>query len=368
MKLLFLISIFLVVSLAISASTIYANPIRPSDNAAKRVQINAIQNTVNNHNCDIGEIRIRLANTSEFITIYNNTFYCGPTVPTPTPTPPPITCPAGQHVENGVCVPDVTPTPNPPPSSVPVLNTSKTFRIAIVGDVDNNNGLVTQMNLAKKYESQYLVIPGDYAYSSAAGVQSKVKAVFPEGRTIVANGNHDQCSNVKSWISVTTCYYQKSASDGRVDFMVLDANSGFDCIGTQFQTMKSKMESSDAWYKVVVIHQPFATVKSQHGPNGQFDCWNPVFQSNGVNLVAQAHNHNYQIGKFGSVYYGVFGMGTHDTGSAMYPCSSSSFNNVPMKCKTGTNGIEIVDFPIDRQGSIKGYFVSNADKLVETFN
>jgi hypothetical protein len=98
-----------------------------------------------------------------------------------------------------------------------------------------------------------------------------------------------------------------------------------------------------------------------------FSCFDPVFQNYGVDLVAQAHNHNYQIGKIGSVFYGVFGTGTHDTGSSMYSCGSTTFNSVPIKCITGTNGVGIIDFS-KNSDSIKGYFASNADKLVDSWN
>jgi hypothetical protein len=117
---------------------------------------------------------------------------------------------------------------------------------------------------------------------------------------------------------------------------VIDANSGFDCARTQFQTITSKIKSSTANHKAVVVHQPFVTVKSTYGPNGMFSCFDPVFQNNGVHFVAQAHNHNYQVGKIGSVFDGFFGTGTHDTGSSMYSCGSTTFNIIPIKCITGT--------------------------------
>ena len=59
-------------------------------------------------------------------------------------------------------------------------------------------------------------------------------------------------------------------------------------------------------------------------------------------------------------------MGTHDTGSSMYGCDSTTFNNIPVKCITGTNGIEVIDLGLTSK-SVKGYFVSNADKLIDTF-
>lgn len=249
---------------------------------------------------------------------------------------------------------------------IPVLDTSKTIRMAVVGDVDNNNGLVTELNLMKKYGVQQFVLPGDYAYSNGPAVLDKAKiAGFDKSNIIIAVGNHDSCSSVKSYLDNSLCYYQKTI--GNLDFFVLDANSGFDCTGTQFQTITSKIQSSVATHKVVVIHQPFVTVKSTHTANGKFACFDSIFQNSGVDVVAQAHNHNYQLGKIGNVYYGVFGMGTHDTGASMYGCGSSSFIDHPIKCITGTNGIEVIDFSIN-SNTIKGYFISNADTLIDSWS
>jgi predicted phosphodiesterase len=225
---------------------------------------------------------------------------------------------------------------------------------------------VTQLNLMKKYGVQQFILAGDYAYTNGPAVLDKAAAAgFTKLNTIVAVGNHDSCSSVKAYLGNSLCYYQKTLAN--VDFFVMDGNSGFDCSGTQFQTITSKIQSSSATHKVVVIHEPFVTVQSTHSPNGKFSCYDPIFQSSGVDLVAQAHNHHYQLGKIGSVFYGVFGTGTHDTGSAMYSCGSTSFNNIPVKCITGTNGIEIIDFSTN-SNAIKGYFVSNADKLIDSWS
>jgi hypothetical protein len=253
-----------------------------------------------------------------------------------------------------------------PASAIPAFDSAKNTRIAIIGDVDNNNGFVTQLNLMKKYGVQQFVLAGDYAYTNGPAVLDKAAtAGFTRQNTIVAVGNHDSCSSIKAYLGNSLCYYQKSAAN--VDFFVMDGNSGFDCSGTQFQTITSQIQSSRATHKIVVIHEPFVTVQSTHSPNGKFSCYDSIFQSNAVDLVAQAHNHNYQIGKIGDVIYGVFGTGTHDTGAAMYSCGSSSFNNLPVKCITGTNGIEIIDLSTN-SNTIKGYFVSNEDKLIDSWS
>ena len=59
--------------------------------------------------------------------------------------------------------------------------------------------------------------------------------------------------------------------------------------------------------------------------------------------VLQAHNHNYQRFNINGLMYGVFGTGTHDTGSGMYPLDSNSWEgNECLKCITGKNGITII--------------------------
>ena len=249
---------------------------------------------------------------------------------------------------------------------IPVLDTTKILRIGVVGDIDNNNGFVTQLNLMKNYGVGQFILAGDYAYSDGPSVLDKANSAgYTKSNTIITVGNHDSCSAVKSYLGNSLCYYKKTI--GNSDFFVIDANSGFDCTGTQFQAIKAMIQSSGARHKVVVIHQPFVTVKSVHSPNGKFSCFDPIFQSSGVDLVAQAHNHNYQIGKIGNIWYGVFGTGTHNMGSSMYSCDSSSFNDIPIKCITGTNGIEIIDFSINSD-TIKGYFVSNDNKLVDSWS
>jgi len=186
----------------------------------------------------------------------------------------------------------------------------------------------------------------------------------------LAAGNHDGCGIVSIWLGTNICYGDKQFTD-KVMVETIDANSQFDCTGTQFKTVKSDIETSDSLYKLVNIHQPFVTVKNNHhGPNGMFDCYNTVFQANGVDLVAQGHVHNYQKEVVGNILYGLYGTGTHDTGSGMYSCDSNKDQNgVPALCITGTNGFTILDFKIDDPNNkqINGYFVSNGDKVVDTF-
>jgi len=279
---------------------------------------------------------------------------------------PPVdpTCKANEHLENHVCVPNV----EPPTNGIPTLNTSKTTRVAVIGDVDDNSGLVTELKLMQKYKAQFLVLPGDFDYNDGKHVLSTIASYgFTKANTALANGNHDSCSLVVSFSGF--CFGDQSFTS-QVQVITIDANQKFDCSSSQYKQIKSDIETSDAWYKLVNIHQPFATVKSDHGPNGQFSCYHSLFKANGVDAVLQAHNHNYQRFLIDNILYGVFGTGTHDTGSKMYPIDSTSFDgNKCLKCDTGTNGITLLDLKIDNASSrqINGYFVSHSDKVVDSF-
>ncbi len=298
--------------------------------------------------------------------------------------PPPPPCPTGQHRDStGVCVPDTQPPVCPPGTHpegsicvpdvvggvIPQLNISKYVRVGVIGDVDSNSGWTTQLNLFAKYQVQFIVMPGDFAYNNGKVVlDNLVSHGFTKTNTQIAVGNHDNCSTVKAWLGSASCYGQRFLTD-KVAVETIDANSQFDCSGAQFLKVKSDLESSDAWYNLVNIHQPFATVKSDHAPNGNFACYHAVFKANGVNLVAQAHNHNWQYAFIDGITYGVFGTGTHDTGGSMYPCSSNNFSGHPMRCITGTNGVTILDLQIDdpHVKRINGYFISNNNQLVDKF-
>jgi predicted phosphodiesterase len=72
------------------------------------------------------------------------------------------------------------------------FNTSKTLRIAVVGDVDSNQGLTNQLEIANDYNVQALVIAGDFEYSNGKEVLSNLQSHgFTKENTDIVVGNHD---------------------------------------------------------------------------------------------------------------------------------------------------------------------------------
>jgi len=68
--------------------------------------------------------------------------------------------------------------------------------------------------------------------------------------------------------------------------------------------------------------------------------------------------------------YGVFGTGTHDTGSSMYPLQSDNWQgNNCLKCITGKNGITIMDLDISNTNSkhFVGWFLGMEKEILDKF-
>jgi len=253
------------------------------------------------------------------------------------------------------------------------FNMSKTLRIAVVGDVDSNQGLTKQLEIANHYNVQIFVIAGDFEYTNGKDVVSNLQSHgFTKENTDIVVGNHDSGSDVQNWLGSKKTFGEATFgfSGDKLALFNIDANIKFDCSSPQFEDLKSQIESSKALYKFIVIHQPFVTVKSQHPDNGQFNCYDPVFRTVGIDGVLQAHNHNYQRFNINGLMYGVFGTGTHDTGSSMYPLNSNDWNgNNCLKCITGKNGITILDlhFKDKNPKHFVGWFIGMDQEILDSF-
>ena len=274
--------------------------------------------------------------------------------------------------------------PPPDPNDIPDapkkdVNTSEIFRVAAVGDIDNGNGLDKMLDVMNDYGVQILIIPGDYAYDSASGVIKRLSdAGFDKSNTALILGNHDSKSTTNNFNGRTVPYGTWNLDpDGKVAIFGLDGNSGLDCTGTQFKAMKDQISSSDGWYNIAVIHQPFVMSESggEHGPNGKFSCYDPVFRANGVDMVLQAHEHNYQRYDVNGLEYFVTGGGNHDgpdgEDGALYKLGSKTFKGFDcLRCLNSDNGFNIFDFKIDdpHQRNVNGWWMTSDGDVKDKFN
>jgi len=258
---------------------------------------------------------------------------------------------------------------------IPATNFDKsnTMRLAVVGDIDSNQGLTEQLEIANRFNAQLLVIPGDLEYTNGKAVLSTLESHgFTRENTDIVVGNHDTKNDVQMWLGNNRTFGEVkfNFAGDKLALFNIDANIRFDCSSPQFEILKSQIESSKVYFRIAVVHQPFVTVKSDHPPNGQFDCYDPLFRTGKIDAVLQAHNHNYQRFSVNGLLYGVFGTGTHDTGSGMYPLKSKDWQGYDcLKCITGKNGITILDlqFNPNNPKHFVGWFIGMNKEVLDGF-
>src|SRR5687768_16414713 len=127
------------------------------------------------------------------------------------------------------------------------FNMSKTLRLAVVGDIDSNQGLTTQLEMANHYNVQILIIPGDLEYSNGKEVLSNLESHgFTKENTDIVVGNHDTQNTVKTWLGNNRTFgeIKFNLSGNKLALFNIDANIKFDCSSPQFEILKSQMELS----------------------------------------------------------------------------------------------------------------------------
>jgi hypothetical protein len=190
---------------------------------------------------------------------------------------------------------------------------AESFNFAAVGDWgDNRDTYITAENIDFKNPEVVLGL-GDYPYEEDADDirlwWDRIEMVHDDEIFIGALGNHDsdeqgddsdnqdedvylelfqQNSNQRTWtyslvyngvlfIAINT---EEEATDEEQKERIIDMLKG---------------HITDVNWKVVFFHKPILTSRTTHDvEEGFVEEYCQIFQENGVNLVLQAHNHNYQ--------------------------------------------------------------------------
>jgi hypothetical protein len=195
--------------------------------------------------------------------------------------------------------------PNPPPSPPPgPPPTDGKINIAVAGDWGcSSQSQKTVDNMMQKIPELVLAM-GDLSYKSTPDCWFKLIGPL-EAITKVTMGNHDEdegnppslATSYLQGFGLGTSYY--SFNFKNMHFLMMNSEIDFDINSPQYFFVKNNLAiaSADKAIKWIVVgfHSPMYTSPSKHPPNTSFAAiYHPLFDKYGVDLVLQAHNHNYQ--------------------------------------------------------------------------
>jgi Calcineurin-like phosphoesterase len=179
-------------------------------------------------------------------------------------------------------------------------NSNEPFNFAAVGDFGcSEKAKETVTNIASK-EPELVLTLGDLSYNATAGCSFNVLSSLKH-RVMITLGYHDVINrsimDVYLSFEFDKPYY--SFDYRKVHFLVMASEFPFDKGSEQYkfvkQDLKEASENEDVNWIIASTYGPLYTSPSRHKPYEPLrDLYHPLFDKYRVDLVLQAHNHNYQ--------------------------------------------------------------------------
>ncbi len=188
--------------------------------------------------------------------------------------------------------------------SLSTIKSSLDYNFVVVGDWSCNSQSKKNMKLIEAQSPELLIVPGDLSYKSNGDCW--INLISPlDNITKIAFGNHEVAEGspkslseqYKDHFNLNSTYY--SFDYETVHFLIMNSEDAFDKGSAQYSYVLSDLNkiSKNQLIKwiFVIFHTPMYTSPTNHPSNIEFrDIYHPLFDNFGVDLVLQAHNHNYQ--------------------------------------------------------------------------
>lgn len=176
------------------------------------------------------------------------------------------------------------------------------FSIVAVGDMGCSSSASELVHDINNKIPELILALGDLSYQrSDASCWFKIISPLYNKMKIVL-GDHDYGSNslikqYKSHFNMSQEYY--SFNYENVHLIALATEIPFDINSSQYNFVKNDLEAAsinpDIKWILVYSYRPQYSSPSKHPGNGDLrDLYHPLFQKYNVDVVIQAHNHNYQ--------------------------------------------------------------------------
>ena len=181
-------------------------------------------------------------------------------------------------------------------------NNSKGFNFAAVGDFGCSKNTKKTIDNIKDNKPELVLPLGDLSYQKSANCWFDIMSPFKK-KVMIILGFHDvndgqaKMDQYLKSFELDKPYY--SFDYGKVHFIVMASESSFQQGSPQYQfiseDLKKASEDKDVNWVIVTSYGPFYTSPSIHKAEKPIrDLYHPLFEKYDVDLVLQAHNHNYQ--------------------------------------------------------------------------
>lgn len=177
---------------------------------------------------------------------------------------------------------------------------------AVAGDWACRPETVATVNNIKAKNPDIIFALGDLSYEDTGDCWIKEVNSLDMSKIRIVMGNHEEepgiphslVSQYKILFALSNTFY--SFNFQNVHFIVMDSNIPFDANSRQYsfvtRDLSNTYQNSSIKWKVVLFHHPIYTSPTEFykGNDEMRKIYHPIFDHFGVDLVLQAHNHNYQ--------------------------------------------------------------------------
>ena len=187
------------------------------------------------------------------------------------------------------------------------------FTFLYTGDVQETDGASVNAWLRRgvhTHQPEFMVCAGDLTErpsdSDWAETFKTLDSIAQEMPILTVTGNHDYLKSVprklEKRFSLVFSYFLDSMVGenqvyalryGNAELFVLDSNREFNYLWEQRQWLVERLQSSDAYWKILVLHHPLHSIKGKTNNLIQKWMFDDIVNEYGVDLVLQGHEHAY---------------------------------------------------------------------------
>jgi hypothetical protein len=175
------------------------------------------------------------------------------------------------------------------------------FNFAAAGDWGCNSNTNKTINSMESKNPELVLGLGDYSYRNTAGCWLQMADSIDEKMKIII-GSHDSeplslLNQYMSHFNLTKQYY--SFDYQKVHFIAMSTELPWTKVSAQYKfvkddLLKASIDPNIDWIVVLYHDLAYTSPSVKHAKSSLRDTYHPLFDRYNVDLVLQAHQHNYQ--------------------------------------------------------------------------